>query len=514
MGSIPLPALGVQVPQHQANPLEQYANLMQLKQMRDEAPLRQQALQQSVQQGQLQLQQAQQAQKDQEAFRTALMDPQFHGKTMGDIADHLAMNGQITPQGYFQAKKSDLEMRKSLGDMDKTALENLKAGHAATQELYNNVMNMPDDQLAAQWPQIAQQYDAIPGNNKQPLDPSKPLTKQQLAQFGPMLSMQNAYLSGELERKSKAATVAKTEQETKNLAGKTDPNSPLYSPSAEAVAMGTAPGSEKIKAGQAALAGQKAAAEARARQPFEMALNRQRQALTQGDPNAAADLLVNGDATLSELKSRGATPDFIARTLYAARQKSGGKYNPQQAEAEFKVAQSPTNLAFFGSAKSLTDKGGTLDQLAEIGKQIPQSDITALNSIEDWMKAASGNGPLAHYAATALGVADDYSKVMGGGQGSDTSRKQVLDTIKASAGPQARSGALEGIRGAVNSQVNSRIGNNSVLKRMYGGDGTTEAPKPPSSSVSVGSVISQNGHRYKVTAVDKDGKPTAAEPVQ
>jgi hypothetical protein len=82
-------------------------------------------------------------------------------------------------------------------------------------------MNMPDDQLAANWPQIAQQYDAIPGNNKQPLDPNKPLTKQELAQFGPVISLGNAYFDQELARRE-AQAKAKTAQQTADAGGTSD----------------------------------------------------------------------------------------------------------------------------------------------------------------------------------------------------------------------------------------------------------------------------------------------------
>ena len=214
------PALDVRVPQPQQNQLEQYANLLQVRNALQERPLRQQLLQQQVQTGQLNqqqaqlgLQQQQQAMQDQEAIRNGLADPALHGKSLSEVADKLAETRSISPQMYQQLKKSDMEYRQSLGAMTKTDLENQKAAHAATQELYNNIMNLPDDQLAAQWPSIAQQYDQIPGNNKQPLDPSKPLTKQQLQQFGPLLSMQNGYLTEELEKKSKQTAAQKAEAE-------------------------------------------------------------------------------------------------------------------------------------------------------------------------------------------------------------------------------------------------------------------------------------------------------------
>lgn len=209
----------------------------------------------------------------------------------------------------------------------------------------------------------------------------------------------------------------------------------------------------------------------------ELAIQRQRLAIEQGDPVAAATLLVNGDATLSELKARGSTPAMIVNTLAAAK-KIDPNFNAQRADAEFSVAKSPANVGFFGSAKSLTDKGGTLDQLAQAAKDIPGGQIPVFNTIADAEKAAIGSGPIAKYASLLVGVSDDYSKVMGGGTGSDSSRAQALKLVPADASPEARAAAIEGIRGAVGSQINSRIGNNRTLSRMYGTPGA-QAPARP-----------------------------------
>jgi hypothetical protein len=219
-------ALNVRTPEPQ-NLSQKYAQLQALKNadqqtamqqqqfamQQQEAPLRMAALQQQTQQGQLGLQQAQRTQQDDQSFRAAMQDPSLQGKTVGEIADTLAKTGHISQAGWAQAKKADLESRTALAGLDEKTLKNQKDAHALTQELYNNVMSMPDDKLAANWSQIAQQYDAIPGNNKQPLDPNKPLTKQELAQFGPALSMGNAYFDQELERRGKIADTGKKEQE-------------------------------------------------------------------------------------------------------------------------------------------------------------------------------------------------------------------------------------------------------------------------------------------------------------
>lgn len=190
------------------------------------------------------------------------------------------------------------------------------------------------------------------------------------------------------------------------------------------------------------------------------------QNIKDGSPKDAGVLLAGGVAAPSEIKAQR-SPSFFIQSVNEAR-KIDPSYNPQKAEADFAIAKSPENTRFFGSANSLINKGGTLDQLAAAGKDIPDGKIPVFNTIADAEKAATGSGPISKYAAVALGVADDYSKVMGGGTGSDSSREQALKLISANLSPDGRTQAIEGIRGAVGSQTESRVGNNKVLKLMYG----------------------------------------------
>lgn len=498
MGSIPLPALDIKTPQ-QPDLLEKYGQLAQLKNMQaqqqirqQQAPLQLQQLQQGVQSGGVQLQQQQQALKDQQATTAAMQE--WDGKDINQLYPLVLKNGGSST-AVVGLKSKVLEQQQAAATAFKNTADGGKALVDAAKtkgDLINGALTPLTDPTQvpdAQLPQ-ALQSTVQDLTQKGLLDPQHAQAAMQLVQQSggdpakirqgiALFSKTNQAQSQILQDAHVEAQTSQAKAETDKIHASTDPTSPLYSPSPAAVAMGTAPGASQIQAGEVQQAARKAGAEESARMPGEMALARQRQALSQGDPGAAAQLLVNGDATLSELKARGATPEFIANTLNAAHQLSGGKYNAQSADAQFQVAKSPANVAFFGSAKSLTDPGGTLDQLAKVGKLIPQSQLPALNSIADWEKAATGNGPLAKYASTALGVADDYSKVMGGGQGSDTSRLQALNLVKASGSPQARAGAIEGIRGAVGSQLNSRIGSNPVLGRMYGSSPAQATPAGP-----------------------------------
>jgi len=187
----------------------------------------------------------------------------------------------------------------------------------------------------------------------------------------------------------------------------------------------------------------------------------------QGSPVDAGRLLADGSLTLADLKTRGLTPAFILQATNNA-QKINPQYKPSDEVVAESISKSPQANQFFGSSNSLISKGGTLDQLATVGAKIPQNKIPILNKVEDWQKLASGSGPLAGYAATVLGVADDYGKVLGGGAASDNARNSALALVGAAASPEARASAIDSIRNSVVSQTKERIGTNQFLKRQYG----------------------------------------------
>lgn len=89
--SIPLPALDLKPPAPQPNPMEQYGNLLQLKNMVQEQPVRQQILQQQQQSGQLGVQQQQLQLKDQQAMTAAMQ--QWDGKDVNQLIPLVIKNG-------------------------------------------------------------------------------------------------------------------------------------------------------------------------------------------------------------------------------------------------------------------------------------------------------------------------------------------------------------------------------------------------------------------------------------
>lgn len=208
------------------------------------------------------------------------------------------------------------------------------------------------------------------------------------------------------------------------------------------------------------------AARAKAELPYALAKTKAEEAVHDGDPAAAGQLLVSGDVAPSQLVS-SRKPAFAQQAFTEAR-KLDPNWNAQAAEGYYKTAGAPQNVQFFGSAKSLTDQGGTLDQLQSQYNKIPNGKLPSFNKAADFIEAAAGSGPIAGFAQTAVGVADDYAKVMGGGQGSDTSRNQVLQGFAASKSPAQMKASIAAARAAVYSQMQSRVGSNPVMRKMYG----------------------------------------------
>jgi hypothetical protein len=205
---------------------------------------------------------------------------------------------------------------------------------------------------------------------------------------------------------------------------------------------------------------------ARAQQDVIQKENASQQA-KQGDPNQAGAMLANGSLTLADMKTRGMTPKFIMDATKAA-QAVDKTYNPADEINAENVAKSPTQNQFFGSANSLISKGGTLDQVVAQGSRLPNHTFPIFNKAADVQNYATGHPEVGSYLMTALGTADDYAKVLGGGAGTEGMQMHILNALNASQNQAQRVDKVNAMRGSVNSQVESRIGKNKFLMRTYG----------------------------------------------
>jgi len=497
MGSIPLPALSIQPPQ-QPNLLSQLGQVMALRSQANQQQLQQQQIQNATLQNQMQQRQMQSAQALQQLF------PKFVQRDDSGTPTGYDYDGLMTAAGSAGVDPATLEhlqtMRKSAADTALTEL-NIRGKSLDQQKSFldqafqrlEGIRGVTDPtQRQATW-SAALEWERQNGHDISRLPQQAP-DDNGLGVIEGAMGM-HAQAVADMEARGKAASaqadaflkqnqadiVRSWQQNPEQVLAQVDSIAPGQ---ANAVLNARTKAQIRFTLSQGDVAGAKDAlkqasdemagieketnpAVQAAKLQFSTAQKAAEQAISDGDPRAAAQLLIQGTVAPSQLIS-SRRPAFAQQAFTMAQQMQPG-WNAQKADADFKVASSPGNVAFFGSAKSLTDKGGTLDQLADAAKDIPQGQIPVFNSIADAARAATGSGPVAKYASILLGVADDYSKVMGGGQGSDTSRTQALKLAPTSASPEARAAAIEGIRGAVASQINSRIGSNSVMQKMYGG---------------------------------------------
>jgi hypothetical protein len=479
-------------PPQMPSPLEQYGKMLQLRMLSGEAqmqPLRMAEAQQDIQAKTLENQKSEIDLKTRQARNTYWSNPQQFQTSAPEGGDQFArmlgvadddpilgmvrgqMKAGVPGDAAIADAKATLEFRRSVGQATQEQQKVLDDSHAKLQQLAAPILAESDPTKKA-----ALIEQVRPGLAEwASFDPSiKPIIPQLTAQnFDAFANLLGANQPA-LELRAKAADLWKKELENAETANpllkmRTNPTEAFSGdklPASIAYLTTKAKDPDPIVA---TLATQLLGV-ANSSKNVELSMDRAKkeaaQAIQDGDPKAAAKLLIDGTVAPSQIIS-ARKPEFAQKAFTAASQLAPG-WDARKAEADFKVASSPANVQYFGSIKSLTDKGGMLDQLEAAGKDIPQNEFKPFNTIADAYKASIGSGPMAKYATIAVGVADDYAKVQGGGVGTDTSRIQTYNLIGAKLTPEERKAAVEGIRAASLSSRDGRIGSNEVLRKMYG----------------------------------------------
>jgi hypothetical protein len=492
MASIPLVALDSRAGQEQQSPLDTYAKMQAIlggQQEQQTRQLQQTALGQENQQRALSLQDAQTLRSLAPNHVIKDADGNVKGFDTPGLIQAAAAKG-VNPNTLTQMQNQYAESVKNLASANESVRNNEIARNKAAYEVLEGVRQADPANRASVLRQALPNLQKLGVDTSELAAPNLPLDDKSLDSFEAGLGMHqqaitDAKTAAETNKANADATLAAMEAKMKGsplTAMEYDPShfagDKLFSSIGYLKSKIADPATTPADQARATRLLAQANHAQQTQLAFDKAKESARQAIADGDPAAAAKLLVDGTVAPSQLIS-SRKPEFAQKAFTAAAQMQQG-WDARKAEADFKVASSPQNVAFFGSAKSLTDPSGTLDQLKAAGADIPDGRIPVFNSIADAIKASTGSGPIAKYASIALGVADDYSKVMGGGNGSDTSRIQALQLISAKQSPEQRAASIEGIRGAVGSQLNSRIGNNAVMQKMYGGGAANTPAKTPS----------------------------------
>ena len=152
----------------------------------------------------------------------------------------------------------------------------------------------------------------------------------------------------------------------------------------------------------------------------------------QGDIAGAATLLRTSNEDPMQLSKRAknyqATLDEADRQEMA---ETGHHYNIAQASTDFKYANQKSTQDTMNMINGITERNGSLDIAVGQAKQLPRVNEATVNKLFTLGQEEFQDPRLSNFHTSMLGLADEYSKVMGGGNGTDDSRRQALGLLKA-----------------------------------------------------------------------------------
>lgn len=557
MGSLSaLPALDVKTPQ-QPDLLQQFSQLQALKgnqqamqQRAALAPLQQEAAQQNVQTGQLDIQQKQQQLKNQQALTQAYQT--WDGRSYEDLA-HLALKAGATGDAIQAIQQHGLTLRKTASDIAesdaKTGSDNATTlGKQLDQAAgaLQGVLSAPPEQqgqaLIATAQQLAQQKrpDGTPLLDAQHLQMAEQLAQQgpqAIATQVPIFAKSLTALSAQLESAQKAATTAKDTADANAKTAETNyyaqggtsmgapgvpveqvqmrdwlAKNPGKGPSDYAIAMKKlVPGftfALQQQAAQGAAAGQ-----AGSGQPIDWNSVAKKYGLTPG----AFDQQAEKYFSTGQLPSIGRSANAIAMNRDLMNRAADLHQGASLAEnsAEYK-----SNVASLSKLQTNFDQVQAFEQTAEKNMDLLQK--TAQN-IPD-LGARFANVPVRMITGSMIGTANmaafktalataqtEAAKVLNSsnatGTLSDSSRHELQDIIDGNVPLPAMVASLNTLKQDMGNRTAAYQQQIGDIQKRLGGKAAA-----PSSGTS--DFIMQGGHKFKVTARDANGKVTAADPVQ
>lgn len=455
-----LPANATQIEGQQASVQDLIARAQLAKQQTAQnaalAPGVQQQQQQDIQMNAQKIAEQDFIVKDRAAGTAAMK--QWDGKDPNQIPDLIKANGGSL-QAVMNAKAGVVKQQQDVANMTKAQLENNKSKNDYLLGKLQSATDtsVPDGELAGSVMQATN--DAIKDGY---LDPQHAQEMQQIvAQFPNPADLRTHLAQYEKSMQSQSEQFAQASKTKENE------TAAVTAQARELVAKNTATNQE-MQRQQAATAETERARHNQATETIAAGGGTAGQVggLSDDALNAAADKY-NGSGGVLPSMGMGSAGAATRKAIINRAAERAPNADLTTNSAGFKVAGSPAQVAFFGSAKSLTDKGGTLDQLQSQSAKLQNGKIPLFNKVSDYVSYQSGDPAMAGFMQTAIGAADDYAKVMGGGTGSDSARLSVLQSFSNAHNPAQMKAAIDAARGAVGSQIKSRIGNNAVMQKMY-----------------------------------------------
>ena len=216
-----------------------------------------------------------------------------------------------------------------------------------------------------------------------------------------------------------------------------------------------------------------------------------------GSPEAVQGLgqsLADGTMTPTQIPKRAKNYNAYWTAANDASWKTYGKpFDGAQSEQEFAYSKQKGTQDTLKLINSVVDKNGSLDIAMQQAKALPGLDSQTVNKVFNLGTAEFGDKRVSNFHTAMLGLADEYSKIMGGGISSDTGRQQALDILKDKYSKGQLSGAEDIIRQDIAARKRGVIGTNRYLqKQYYGTNGMTVT------------MIAPNGQRAEIPMNQRD----------
>jgi hypothetical protein len=198
--------------------------------------------------------------------------------------------------------------------------------------------------------------------------------------------------------------------------------------------------------------------------------------------------LVEGGMDPSQLSKRSA--DYNAK-LEAASAYSLAKYGKPfdiaKAGSDYSYAKNTQTQNTLKALDNIIQPNGAIDIAQTAAKGLPALNSQTLNKVFNITNAEFGDHRVTDFRTAMLGLADNYSKVQGGGVSTDSNRQQSLDLLKEAYSRGQLTGAMEIMRKDLSSVKSSKIGDNRYLQKQYGAPQTQsqQTPMPKGATVQV-----------------------------
>jgi len=147
--------------------------------------------------------------------------------------------------------------------------------------------------------------------------------------------------------------------------------------------------------------------------------------------------------------------------------RTGKPFDIAQASIDYNTAKAPAIQQVLKRTHSVLDPNGILDQASAAAAKLPQTALPDANNVINWLNKKTGDENITNFQTTMLGLADDYSKILGGGVSSDTGREQALEIIQAGYSKGQAQGAIKAIGAAINASAHGMVGSNPYLAHQY-----------------------------------------------